>query len=134
MDNGKIITDFNSFTNEAQESNSEVDTGILDSLIELVGSEKDVEECAKAAFKELKDSFEKNEVEIDGQEPAEKLAMASLIVKLVETGKLGPQEADSFIADNMSGSEEDEEELDVDKGEEGGEDTEEETDEESKES
>lgn len=127
MDSGKIITDFNSFTNEAQESNSEVDTGILDSLIELVGSEKDVEECAKAAFKELKDSFEKNEVEIDGQEPAEKLAMASLIVKLVETGKLGPQEADSFIEDNMSGSEED-------KGEEGGEDTEEETDEESKES
>jgi len=133
MDNGKIITDFNSFTNEAQESNSEVDTGILDSLIELVGSEKDVEECAKAAFKELKDSFEKNEVEIDGQEPAEKLAMASLIVKLVETGKLGPQEADSFIEDNMSGSEE-EEELDTeDKGEEE-DNTEEVADEESKDS
>jgi hypothetical protein len=31
----------------------------------------------------------------------EKLALAALVVKLVEMGKLGPDEADSFIADNL---------------------------------
>ena len=31
----------------------------------------------------------------------EKLAIAALVVKLVEMGKLGPDEADSFIADHL---------------------------------
>ena len=106
MNNGRIITNFSNFTNEADGSNVEVDTKILDVLIELVGSEKDVEICAKSAFKDLRESFEKNEVEVDGKEPADKLAMASLIVKLVESGKLGPEDADTFIEEHLAGSEE----------------------------
>ena len=31
----------------------------------------------------------------------EKLAIAALIVKLVELGKIGPEEADQFIADHL---------------------------------
>lgn len=107
MNNRRIITDFTAFTNESKgasskkKNNSPVDTEILDKLVELVESEKDVEICAKEAFKDLEQAFKENKVEVKGDEPADKLAMASLIVKLVEKGKLGPEDADSFIEENM---------------------------------
>lgn len=106
MNNSRIITNFNTFTNESEHSSEKkpkppVDTEILDKLIELVESEEDVEACAKEAFEELKKAFEENKVEVKGDEPADKLAMASLIVKLVEKGKLGPEDADTFIEENM---------------------------------
>ena len=66
--------------------------------IDLVGSEEDVEECAKESFEELQKAFERGEVEAK-EGPADKLALSALIVKLVEKGKLGPHEADSFIED-----------------------------------
>ncbi len=78
-----------------------IDESILDKLVELVGSEEDVEAAAKSSFEELADSFEKNEIEIAEDAVPEKLALAALIIKLVELGKLGPEEADSFIADNL---------------------------------
>lgn len=101
MNSGKVITNFSDFTNESEDSNIEMDVSILDSLVELVGSEECVEECAKEAFEDLKESFEKNEVEITGEDPAENLAIASLVVKLVENGKLGPEDADKFIEENI---------------------------------
>jgi len=84
---------------ENAETPIDMDETILDKLVELVGSEEDVEECAKEAFEELNASFEKNEVEFKEGESGENLAISALILKLVEKGKLGPQEADSFLED-----------------------------------
>lgn len=74
---------------------------ILDALVELVGSEEEVEAAAEASFNDLTDAFEKNELEMSEESVPEKLAIAALVVKLVEMGKLGPDEADSFIADHL---------------------------------
>lgn len=82
---------------KANPASPEIDTALLDELVELVGSEEEVEEAAKAAFEELADSFEKGEVELKEQPVPENLALASLVVKLVELGKIGPEEADDFI-------------------------------------
>ena len=49
----------------------------------------------------LKENCRLTTVELDEGETAESLAMASLIVKLVEKGKLGPEEADTFIEENI---------------------------------
>jgi hypothetical protein len=74
---------------------------ILDALVELVGSEEEVEAAAEASFNDLTEAFEKNELEMSDESVPEKLAIAALVVKLVEMGKLGPDEADSFIADHL---------------------------------
>jgi len=97
----RLHTSFASFNasiiNENAEVEMDMDETILDDLVDLVGSEEDVEECAREAFEDLKKSFERNEVEIPEGKRGEHLAISALIVKLVEKGKLGPQEADSFI-------------------------------------
>jgi hypothetical protein len=82
-----------------------VDEAVLDALVELVGSEEEVEAAAKASFDDLTASFEKGELEMSEEDMPEKLAMAALMVKLVEMGKIGPEEADSFIADHLGGHE-----------------------------
>lgn len=82
-------------------SEFEVDEATLDALVEIVGSEEEVEKAAEAAYKDLKKSFDKNEIELDENAVPSKLAFAALMVKLVETGKLGPQEADDFIKNNL---------------------------------
>jgi hypothetical protein len=86
---------------ENTEAPMDMDETILDTLVELVGSEEDVEECAKEAFEELSKSFDRNEVEIEEGETGENLAISALILKLVEKGKLGPTEADSFLEDKI---------------------------------
>ncbi len=102
MENKSIITNFDNFTNESDDAvDVDINTESLETLVDLVGSEEEVEECAKEAFEELQKAFEKNEVELDEGETAESLAMAALIVKLVEKGKIGPEEADSFIEENI---------------------------------
>jgi len=78
-----------------------LDETMLDALVELVGSEEEVEEAAEAAFSDLTTAFEKNELEMSEEDVPEKLAIAALIVKLVELGKIGPEEADQFIADHL---------------------------------
>jgi hypothetical protein len=70
-------------------------------LVELVGSEEEVEAAASAAHDDLLKSFEKNEIEVADDFIPEKLAISALIIKLVELGKLGPEEADQFIADHL---------------------------------
>ena len=46
-------------------------------------------------------AFEKNEVEMADGDVPEKLAVASLIIKLVELGKIGPEEADEVMAEHL---------------------------------
>lgn len=75
----------------------DLDETMLDELVELVGSEEDVEAAAEAAFKDLSKSFEMEDIKMEEGDVPEKLALASLVVKLVEMGKLGPEEADNFI-------------------------------------
>lgn len=75
----------------------DLDETALGELVELVGSEEEVEAAAEAAFKDLSKSFEMGEIEMEEDDVPEKLALASLMVKLVEMGKLGPEEADNFI-------------------------------------
>ena len=78
-----------------------LDETMLDALVELVGSEEEVAEAAEASFNDLTNSFEKNELEMLEEDVPEKLAISALIVKLVELGKIGPEEADQFIADHL---------------------------------
>lgn len=78
-----------------------IDPKIIEHLVDLVGSEEDVEQAAKEAFEELKRSFDENEVEVKDGDSPDLLAMSALVLKLVELGKLGPQEADSFIEENL---------------------------------
>jgi Asp-tRNA(Asn)/Glu-tRNA(Gln) amidotransferase B subunit len=85
--------------NPAEELN--LDEEVIRALVELVGSEEEVEEAAEASFNDLAEAFEKNEVEIDENSMPEHLALAALVLKLVEMGSLGPEEADSFIAEHL---------------------------------
>lgn len=78
-----------------------IDDTILDALVELVGSEEEVEAAAEASFNDLSASFEKDELEMTEEDMPEKLAIAALVVKLVEMGKIGPDEADSFIEEYL---------------------------------
>lgn len=87
--------------NPDEENALDLDTQMLEELVELVGSEEEVEAAAQEAHEDLVAAFERNEVEIDEDAVPEKLAIASLILKLVEQGKIGPEDADQFIADNV---------------------------------
>lgn len=78
-----------------------IDPKIIENLVDLVGSEEEVEQAAKEAFEELKKSFDDNDIEIEEGEAPGLLAMSALVLKLVELGKMGPQEADSFIEENL---------------------------------
>jgi hypothetical protein len=77
------------------------DESFIDDLVELVGSEEEIEAAAEACYEELIAAFEKNEVEVDDDVIPEKLAISALILKLVEAGKLDPNEADNFLEENL---------------------------------
>jgi hypothetical protein len=95
------LRDYRLYESIDENVDMDIDTKILDELVELVGSEEDVEEAAKAAFEELSAAAESEEVEMTEEDVPEKLAIASLVVKLVEMGKLGPEEADSLIEKHL---------------------------------
>lgn len=81
---------------------------ILNELVELVGSEEEVEKAAEDAYNDLKSAYDAKEIEVYFEdEVPENLAMSALVVKLVNSGKLEPKEADRFIGKNDSSSEED---------------------------
>jgi len=115
MDN-KIVTNYQDYSSGANPSDEGkkvaemIDPSIIDNLVDIVGSEEDVEAAAKEAFEELKAAFDKNEVEIKEGNSPDSLAMAALVLKLVELGKLGPQEADKFIEENLATAQEESEE------------------------
>lgn len=83
------------------EAEVNIDESILDALVEIVGSEEEVEAAAKEAHEDLMAAFEKNEVEVGEEDVPEKLAVAALVIKLVEMGKIGPEDADQIIADHL---------------------------------
>lgn len=85
--------------NEMEESEIpfEIDESLFDELVELVGSEEDIEEAAEGAYSDLAEAAEKGDVEMSEDDMPEKLAIAALLVKLVEKGKLGPDDADGLI-------------------------------------
>lgn len=87
--------------NPDEEVELNLDTTALDELVELVGSEEEVEAAAKEAHEDLLAAFERNEVEMEEGDVPEKLAVAALVLKLVEQGKIGPEDADQFIADHV---------------------------------
>lgn len=99
----QIITNFLDYSISESESSSAdvIDKNIIENLIDLVGSEEAVEKAAKEAFQELKKAFEKDEIEIKEGDGPLTLTMAALVIKLVEMGKLGPQDADKYIEDNL---------------------------------
>lgn len=79
----------------------DIDTAILDELVELVGSEEEVELAAQEAHDDLLAAQEEGSIEASEDLIPEKLAIVSLVVKLVEMGKLSPEEADEFIENNL---------------------------------
>jgi hypothetical protein len=78
-----------------------IEEEIISKIVDLVGSEEKVEAAAEMAYEELLSSFENNEVEIEEEDLPQNLALASLIIKLVELGDLDPEEADSFLQEVM---------------------------------
>lgn len=82
---------------EEPEMPFEMDESLLDELVELVGSEEDVEEAAADSYEDLAEAAENGELEVSEEELPEKLVIAALLVKLVEKGKLGPDDADGLI-------------------------------------
>jgi hypothetical protein len=85
------------FDEEAYEEN--FDPSLIEELIDLVGSEEEVEEAAELCYMELMDAFQNNEVELDDDTIPETLAFSALVIKLVELGKLDPQDAEDFLQD-----------------------------------
>ena len=102
----KFVKERSSFVNE--ENDLDLAEGILDELVELVGSEEDVEKAAEAAYNDLKSAYDADEIEVYFEdEVPENLAMSALVIKLVNSGKIEPNEADRFIGKNSDSSEED---------------------------
>lgn len=75
----------------------ELDESLLDELVELVGSEEEIEEAASIAYDELEIAASRGEVEVSDEDIPEKIVIAALLVKLVETGKLEPLDADGLL-------------------------------------
>jgi hypothetical protein len=106
MNKPTLITNYNDFDKhysilESEDTDLDMDTSVLSKLVDLVGDEQDIEDCAREAFEDLEKSFERDELKMEEGDQPEKLVMSALIVKLVEKGKLGPQEADEFIDENL---------------------------------
>jgi hypothetical protein len=86
------------FNEETFEEN--FDPSLIEELIDLVGSEEEVEEAAELCYNELMDAFQNNEVELEDEDTLpETLAFSALVIKLVELGKLDPQDAEDFLQD-----------------------------------
>lgn len=86
------------FSEETYEEN--FDQSLIEELIDLVGSEEEVEEAAELCYNELMDAFQNNEIELEDEDTLpETLAFSALVIKLVEMGKLDPQDAEDFLQD-----------------------------------
>ena len=68
--------------NEMEESNLpfDLDESLLDELVELIGSEEEVEDAAASAYEELTTAVENGEVEVSDEDIPEKLVIAALLV------------------------------------------------------
>ncbi|CAB4159512.1 hypothetical protein UFOVP699_248 [uncultured Caudovirales phage] len=75
----------------------EMNEELIEELIQIVGSEEDVEAAAEAAYNDLLDAFERDDVEMEEEDVPEKLAVAALIIKLAEKDLLSAEDADGLI-------------------------------------
>jgi len=75
---------------------------VLQELVDLAGTEEDVETAAKMAYEDLvsKSPEEFEDCGEDCDEP-ENLALAALVVKLSEMGKVSSDEADIFLGKHI---------------------------------
>ena len=80
----------------------EVDEALLDELVKLVGSEEEVEFAAEESYNELQEAVQNDGVELNDSDIPEKLVIAALLVKLVESGKLDPEDADGLLEKYLS--------------------------------
>ena len=90
--------------NESAEESDQlnINTSILDELVELVGSEEEVEEAAELAYNDLVEANESGEVEMKDEDVPENLALAALVIKLAQMGKIEFEDAEAFITDHLS--------------------------------
>lgn len=75
----------------------EMNEELIEELIQIVGSEEDVEAAAEEAYNDLLDAFERDDVEMEEEDVPEKLAVAALIIKLAEKDLLSAEDADGLI-------------------------------------
>ena len=98
----KQLSRLENFSEESEETKQfDLNEETLERLVELVGSEEDVEMAAKESHEDLLKASEAGEIEYQEESVPEKLAIAALVVKLVEMGKLGPEDADQFIQEHL---------------------------------
>ena len=84
----KFVRERSSFVNVNEDNDLDIAEGILDELVELVGSEEEVEKAASEAYNDLKSAYDADEIEVYFEnEVPENLAMSALVVKLVNSGK-----------------------------------------------
>lgn len=89
--------------NESQEDlEFTIDEALLDELVELVGSEEEVEQAAEEAHNQLLAAIEAGEADFEDDDLPESLTIAALIVTLVESGKLDPESAGELIEKYLS--------------------------------
>jgi hypothetical protein len=101
------------FLNEKYDESLNIDIELLDDIVNMVGSEECVEDCAKEAYEELKSAFEGGSAEVDNIDSSEVLAVSSLIVKLVENGNLKPEQAEELLYKIVDSKEDYENEIEV---------------------
>ena len=106
------IKEFNEANSEEENDNElNIAQELLDDLIDAVGSEEEVEAAAEEAYNDLKNAHESDSIEILEDGVPENLAMSALVVKLVNSGKIEPKDADRFIGKNSDSSEEEDGEV-----------------------
>lgn len=77
--------------------NFDIPERVIDEIVEMVGSEEDVEAAAESAFNDLKSESDAGNLEVHDEAVPENLALSALIVKLVEMGKLSAEQADELL-------------------------------------
>lgn len=104
MNTIKLITSLDDFKTSRllENSNGEdlietIDQSVIEKLVDMVGEESDVEDAARESYEELEKSFERGDLEVEEMKSAETLAITSLVLKLVDHGKIDPLEADEFL-------------------------------------
>ncbi len=84
--------------NESEENLPfELDEALLDELVELVGSEEAIESAAESAYSDLEEAAQNDTVEVGEEDIPEKLAVAALLIKLVENGDISSSDAEGLI-------------------------------------
>jgi proline dehydrogenase len=74
-----------------------IDEALLDELVELVGSEEEVEQAAEEAHNQLLAALEAGEADFEEGDVPEALTIAALIVTLVDLGKLDAPAANDLL-------------------------------------